>query len=187
MRLVLIKHSLPEIVASLPAARWQLSVEGRQRCAKLAQHVAEYAPQVVVSSTEPKASETGQLLAEQLAIPSFTAPGLHEHERPATDWMTQEAFEASVAALFTRPHEVVFGAESAFQALERFRIALGAALARFPDQNLAVVSHGTVISLFVAAKNNDLPFPLWKRLGLPSVMVLSLPGYTLEKVIEYAG
>jgi broad specificity phosphatase PhoE len=44
-----------------------------------------------------------------------------------------------------------------------------------PNQNLAIVAHGTVISLFVSRLTNADPFLLWKRLGLPSFVVLSLP------------
>jgi broad specificity phosphatase PhoE len=182
--LLLIKHSQPAIDASVPAATWALSEEGRRRCAPLAQRVAEYAPDVVVCSLEPKASETGRLLAEQLNIPWQSAPNLHEHERPQAGWFSRQEFESRVEMLFMQPDQLVFGAETALQAQARFSVAVESVLEKHPGQNVAVVAHGTVISLLVAEKTGMAAFPLWQKLGLPSLVVLSRPDFKLEKVIE---
>jgi len=79
--LVLVRHSLPEMVASVPASQWQLSDEGCRRCEPLAQWLAAYDLAAVITSTEPRAVETGQIVAEALRLPLETAPGLHERER----------------------------------------------------------------------------------------------------------
>lgn len=183
-RLLLIKHSLPVIEAGIPAAQWVLSDEGRLRCILLAQRVAEYMPDVAVCSQEPKASETGRRLAEQLNIPWQTTQNLHEHERPQAGVLSRQEFEAQVKMLFAQPDQLVFGAETALQAQRRFSLAVGNILKEHLDQNVAVVAHGTVISLFVAKKTGMDAFGLWRRLGLPALAVLSLPDFKLEKVIE---
>ena len=59
-----------------------------------------------------------------------------------------------------------------------------AALAKHNSRNLAVISHGTVITLFVAQTNQIEPFSFWKSLGLPSLVVLKLPGMELKTVVE---
>jgi hypothetical protein len=59
-RLILIKHSLPEMVPGLPANRWHLSGAGRLRCQALAEQLAPYHPDVIVASAEPKAAETAK-------------------------------------------------------------------------------------------------------------------------------
>jgi broad specificity phosphatase PhoE len=182
--LLLIKHSLPTLDPVLPAAEWLLSEEGCQRCAFLAQQVASYSPKVVVCSQEPKASETGRLLARGLSLPRAVAPNLHEHERPIRGLAAREVFESAVESFFAHPKELVFGAESAQQAQDRFTKAVEGVLKDYPAQTLAIVAHGTVISLFVAHKTGADAFSLWKKLGLPSVIVLSLPDFELEKVIE---
>ena len=181
---MLIKHSLPEIDPGIPAAAWMLSETGRQRCILLAQRVAEYTPDMAICSQEPKASETGRLLAGKLCLPWAVAPNLHEHERPTPGLAARDVFESAVESLFAHPEELVFGAESAQQAQERFTKAVEAVCANHPAKNLAIVAHGTVISLFVAHKTGLDAFSFWKRLGLPSVVVLSLPDFKLEKVIE---
>ena len=183
-RLILIKHSLPEMVPGLPANQWRLSEEGRLRCQALAEHVASYRPDVIVASTEPKAAETAELLAGALQKPWHIAAGLHEHERSDVGWIDREHFEAQVAEFFRRPGVLVFGSETADQAHARFAAAISAVTARHPAHSLAVVAHGTVISLFVARSAGVEPFPLWSRLGLPSFVVLSLPELDLASVVE---
>jgi broad specificity phosphatase PhoE len=177
--LILIKHSLPEIIPDLPAAQWQLSDEGRRRCVALAEQLRPYQPAAVVASREPKAAETGAIVARQLDVPFATAEGLHEHDRSNVGWGPSEDFMAAVAAFFARPSELVMGRETADAARERFAGALERALAAQPRGNLAIVAHGTVITLLVAAHNPVEPFSFWESLELPSFVVLALPGMTL--------
>jgi len=106
-RLVLVRHSTPEIVPGEPASRWRLSDDGRRRCTSLAQRLAAYQPVVVVASVEPKAAETAQLVAGHLALPCEAATRLHEHERDDIGWLpTREAFEGAIAGLFARPDDL---------------------------------------------------------------------------------
>jgi broad specificity phosphatase PhoE len=57
-------------------------------------------------------------------------------------------------------------------------------LQRHPQDDLAVVAHGTVITLFVAQTNSIDPFKFWQRLGLPSYVVLLLPDLSIIRVTE---
>lgn len=67
------------------------------------------------------------------------------------------------------------GKEIADQAYDRFSQAVSDVLKSYPSHDLAIVSHGTVISLFVSRRCGIPPFEFWQRLGLPSYVVLSLP------------
>jgi broad specificity phosphatase PhoE len=182
--LILIKHSHPEIIPDIPAAQWQLSDEGRRRCVALAQRLVAYHPAAIVASCEPKAEETAQIVAERLGMRHTTAEGLHEHDRSNVGWSSAEDFEAAVARFFAHPSALVFGRETADQARERFARAVDVVIAAHPSGNLVVVAHGTVIALFVAARIGIEPFLLWRRLGLPSFVVLSLPNMALVEIAE---
>ena len=182
--LILIKHSLPAIIPSLPANQWQLSVTGRAHCLPLAAAVARYAPELLFASAEPKASATAALLANCLEMNYQVAAGLHEHDRSSTPWLNEPAFAAHVASFFAQPSTLVLGAETADQAHHRFAGAVDDLVAAQPDRTIAVVAHGTVISLYVARAAGVEPFPLWQRLGLPSFVVLALPARTLVTVVE---
>ena len=179
--LILIRHSAVAIDPDRPASEWMLSAEGRRRCYELAAELEAYHPAVFVSSVEPKAVETGRLLAETLGRPWTTAAGLHEHERRSTPYFADRAiFEAAVAQFFARPDEMVLGEETAAQARGRFVAAVDDVLAAHPTGNVAIVSHGTVITLFLGHYNPHLdPFSLWRSLSLPCYFVVSAPGMKL--------
>ena len=96
---------------------------------------------------------------------------------------TQERFEALVAELFAKPDECVFGTESADQAHARFADAVLTLVDTYPDENLGIVSHGTVMTLHIARANQLDPFAFWQKLEMPSFAVLSLPDHKLLDVI----
>ena len=187
--LLLIKHSAPLIQPGIPANQWHLSPLGYQRAEKLAGIVSAHAPQILVASVEPKAAETAAVIAVRLNLAVELLPGLHEHERSHTTLSSPETFEAAVQACLARPAELVFGDETADQAHARFSAALDGLLARYPTQTLAVVAHGTVISLYVARRCGGgrcglEAFELWRRLSLPALIILSRPSLELRQVIE---
>jgi broad specificity phosphatase PhoE len=55
---------------------------------------------------------------------------------------------------------------------------------KHPTLNLVMVSHGTVMALFVARLAGLEPFAFWQRLGLPAFIVMALPGWHLLTDIE---
>ena len=180
--LILVKHSLPTLEPGIPAHLWQLSPTGKQRCTGLAQQLSAYLPFRLYSSTEPKATQTAALVASQLHIPWQTHPGLHEHERSQVGFSSPAQFQANMRLFFEHPTQTVFGGESADQAYQRFSTALQVLLdADSPHaqnlmaQNLVVVAHGTVISLYVARRCGLEAYPLWEQLGLPAFIRLDFP------------
>jgi broad specificity phosphatase PhoE len=86
--------------------------------------------------------------------------------------------------LFARPHELVFGNETAQQAHTRFAGAVAQVVERHPVGNIVIVTHGTVISLFVAVHANLDPFALWKQLAMPSFVVLAVPSFKLLDTVS---
>jgi broad specificity phosphatase PhoE len=180
--LILIRHSQSQPERDRPASQWPLTEEGRRRCIALAKRLAAYAPDVIVTSRERKAIETGALVAARLALPTLIAHGLHEHEREQVGWLSNPAFERAVSAFFAQPNELVFGEETATQAGARFDAAVRDVVAAYPAQTIALVSHGTVITLFLAQHAGVAALPFWKRLGMPALVVLSLPELKLLEV-----
>ncbi len=171
-RLVLVKHSHVDVVPGRPPRTWELSAEGRRRALILAERLADLRAARVVSSVEPKAVETAEIVAQRLGVPAVTAPGLHEHERETAPFLGAEAFATAMAWLFDEPHKVVFGEESADAAADRFAATVDALAG---DRDEIVVAHGTVIALYVSRVAGIDPYPLWRSLELPSYVVLSLP------------
>ncbi len=172
-QLLLVRHSLPEIEPQRPPATWHLSLEGRRRCKLLAGQIRRFQPDMIACSHEPKAMETAQILADELSISLFIYEGLHEHERGSMPRLTHEQFQAGIAKMFEYPDELVFGDETAIQALNRFQQALENLAIHFSRENLLVVSHDTVITLWAADRIQASHYEFWKRLEMPSCVVIA--------------
>jgi broad specificity phosphatase PhoE len=177
--LILVKHSVPEIQADHPANTWHLSQEGQQRAQRLAAQLKSFEPEVILSSSEPKAKETADILARQLQLNVRIIPGLHEHDRRNVSYLSHDKFQAAIRDFFQKPNELVFGNESADEAYSRFYRALHSILNEHKDQTVVIVTHGTVISLFVSRLTGSSDLELWQMLGLPSFIALDLGSNTV--------
>jgi broad specificity phosphatase PhoE len=186
-RLILIKHAAPLVTPSMPSETWVLSEAGKHACSPLAEAIAPLAPTAVIASLEPKAAETGELLAARLGLPFETAAGLHEHDRSNVPHMQSREFISLVELFFRRPNEQVLGRETAEEAVSRFQNALDDVIAAHPTQDLAVVSHGTVIALLLEKLRGGRGFELWRKMGLPSFAVIDLGQWRIEKIVERIG
>ena len=177
--LILVKHSVPEIQADRPANTWRLSEVGRSRARQLAEHLKSFAPEAIVSSGEPKAEETAEILASHLNLELEVLPDLHEHDRSKVPYLSHEAFQSSIRDFFHKPDELVFGNETANQAYTRFYTAIHSALVSHRDKTVVVVTHGTVISLFVSRLTGTSALEFWNELGLASFVALDLGSNTV--------
>jgi broad specificity phosphatase PhoE len=184
-RLFLVRHADPEVSARVPAARWQLSKSGYDRAKTLAAAITPHGLTCIHSSVEPKAVQTAEAFGEVFRVPIVQVPGLQEHERPDVPLLPSDLFERTIQKFFSRPSERVFGNESADEARTRFEQAL-VPLIDNSSGDLVVVTHGTVLTLTVAARNGIDPFPLWKRLRMPSAVSVTLPDMALENIITHA-
>lgn len=174
-RLWLIRHAAPQIDPNVPAAQWRLSDEGQHACAELAERLRGQPINTLIASHEPKAQHTAAILAAHLGLPWRSADGLHEHERDQVGFLAPEQFQAAITALLTRPHEPTFGRETGEQARQRFERAILREHAAQPTNDLAIVAHGTVITLLVAAHQPIDAVAFWRSLRMPDIITLSLP------------
>jgi broad specificity phosphatase PhoE len=175
-RLILIRHSLSAVRPDVPPAKWHLTPEGVTRARAFAVRVDLGAASRIFSSSEPKAVETARVLGEVCGLPVEEVPDLHEHERPESRIVSGEQYEATIAALFARPSEIVFGSESADVARQRFTAAVTGLVERH-DGDIVIVTHGTVMALFVASHTGKDGFELWKQQQMPCAATLTLPDY----------
>ena len=184
--LALIRHAAAQIEPDLPAAEWRLSANGRALTRQLAPQLIPWRLNRIITSVEPKAVETGQILAEELGLPRQTAVNLHEHDRQGTPYFARhEDFVAAVTRFFTHPDELVLGRETAVQARDRFVTAVNRLLTAHPQENLAIVAHGTVITLYICHANSGIdPVTFWQKLTTPAVLILSLPDKTLKRSLN---
>jgi len=182
--LILVRHSNPDILTDRPAKFWHLSALGEERARAISTILDQYNPSVLFSSREPKAVETASILASSLEVPRDQVDGLQEHERSNVGWTSAERFRSQLAEFFTRPNERVFGDETAAQARDRFSKSIKKILGEQAGDSVAIVSHGTVMTLFVCAWNDLDPYQFWLGLEMPSLVVLTLPTFEIEAVLS---
>ncbi|HEX3357767.1 MAG TPA: histidine phosphatase family protein [Tepidisphaeraceae bacterium] len=180
--LILIKHAKPLIDPQKSSELWRLSLEGREQAKSLASAIAAYQPTVILSSEEPKATETARILAKELNLPAKSTPDLHEHDRSNVPHMRSGEFISNVELFFRSPDRLVLGKETATQALARFEHALTQILTDHPEGNLALISHGTVIALFIEKHSDRNGFQIWREMSLPSFAVFDLPEMQLAEL-----
>lgn len=188
--MVLVKHSMPRIDPLVPARDWQLSIEGRRRCAWLARELARFQPAFLYSSAERKAQETADLVGNSLGLAPECIDGLQENDRtgfPFIDDPTE--LEQRFQAFFDNPTQRLIGNESANEALARFGEAISRIIEKQSSQSICVVAHGTVISLFVARHNAVSGFDVWRSLNpLPAYIAVNLPAYEYTELAKgFAG
>lgn len=171
--LLLIRHAQVNIEPTVDSTMWRLSENGRLQSQVLATHLLKRKPDIVLTSTESKAIATGKVMAEVWGVPCQTWPDLHEHERDDNHFVSSKAeWQAMVAEFLANPTTLVLGKETAVQSARRFETAVKAAQAHFPNQKLAIVSHGRILTAFLSQHNAIDAVKFWKNLTLPAGIVV---------------
>jgi broad specificity phosphatase PhoE len=105
--IILVKHSVPEIIPTVPAKEWRLSKSGQIRCVALAEKLESFSPDVIFSSIEPKAIETAQVIAERFNKSFSIVDDLQEHDRTNIGILEKREFESKVKEFFDNPESLV--------------------------------------------------------------------------------
>jgi broad specificity phosphatase PhoE len=181
--LILVKHARPQVDPAVSSEEWTLGDEGREAAARLAERLRPYDFAKLFCSSEPKAGETAKVIGRALERPVEEARDLFEHDRRDVPHMETREFISLVALLFKEPDRLVIGNETAAEAYERFAEAVDGLIEK-EQGDVAVVTHGTVISLFAQRRAKEEPFALWRRMGLPSFIALEIPSWRVVEVCE---
>jgi broad specificity phosphatase PhoE len=182
-KLILVKHSLVTIDKDTPRGDWSLCAEGRHRCALLSERLQPYAPSAIISSPEARAQENARLVAAHFQLPLTVRDGLQEIDRRGFPVLHAAMFRKRMMAFFHQRQHRLMGLESADESVRRFNATIEQLVLEHPEGNLVVVTHGAIMSLFIALYNAVDPFSYWTKLGLPSMAILSLPDYHLLETV----
>jgi len=150
--LYLIRHARAQMLGDA-AERWPLSEQGRREAGILARQNFWREVELLFSSPEPKALQTAGPVARRWGIPLVAVDCLHEVHRP----QLIPDYEIVIARLFAQPETSIAGVEPAAQAAERITDCIKGLVAAHPGQTLAVVSHGLILTLFLARLEDRWP------------------------------
>lgn len=182
--MILIRHADPVIQPCTAPVNWPLSTSGHNQAIALANRLSAFQPDAICTSPERKARETAEVLGAKLHLEVTIVPNLREHDRDGVPFLhTPGEFEESVRRLFEFPFERTFGNESAAAALARFRQGIAQVIAldaRLP----VVVSHGTVMSLLVAAELGGDAFRIWEQLRAPCYVPPQWRGWRQARCLQ---
>ncbi len=183
--LYFIRHTQVNVDPDVSSTKWQVSENGRIQTQKLSTFI-EKPPTRILTSHEPKAVKTGELLADIWNIPAQVFPNLHEQDRGDNFFVNNHDEWLNMVADYLRfPNEHRLGLETAVQAAERMETAVRAAQAQFPNNILALVSHGRILTAFLAKNNPNMnPVSYWQALTLPAAIQLSSKNFKIIETIN---
>ncbi len=174
--LILVRHSISQPEPGVSPHQWALTDEGRARCAALAQQLLPYRVACIASSDEQKAVATARLLAAhlQLTSPLTIEPDFGETRRSTAPYFDNpDAFRAAIQAAMNDPGQVVFGEEAFADARTRFVSALQRLMEAHFGETIAVVTHGTIMSLMLGHFAGVDTFETWQALQMPAYALLT--------------
>ena len=166
--LYLIRHARTQMIEDAPE-RWPLSEEGQREASALSHQDFWREVAYIFSSPEPKALQTAEPAARRWGIPLVTADDLRELHRP----QLVPDYQMAVARLLADPEASIAGMEPAAQAAERITRCIEELVVAHPEQTLAVVSHGLVLTLFLAQLENRWPTVTeWRAVPFTGLIVM---------------
>ncbi len=153
MELILVRHGLPmrrEVVEG--PADPELSVEGHDQSARLANYLATESIDAIYSSPMKRAFQTAEPLAAKTSLPISIVDDVAEYDRLSNEYIPIEELRA---ANDERWHKLVAGGwQSDSDTLESFRnrviSSLEQLISQHASQRIVVTCHGGVINQYLA-------------------------------------
>lgn len=178
-QLLLVRHSEPVLSRLKPPSQWELTERGRERSLLLGEYLKQRGTDQIIASSELKAIETAEIAASVVGLEEVEqVHDLREHERKNSKIISADERRALVIESLRRSNELIFGSETVETARSRFADAITRLLQETSASTVAVVTHGTVMSAFVAHLLNADPGPIWNSLGLPGTLEIEWPDPT---------
>ena len=146
-----ITHPNVDIDASTPVPDWGLSVLGRRRARSMLDQRWVGSIGRIIASSETKALETAELIADRLGLVVEVRASSGEIDRSSTGFVEPERHELLADRFFAEPESSVEGWERAVDAQRRIVEVLHDVLDGGRDWpgDVAVVGHGAVGTLLM--------------------------------------
>ncbi len=149
----------------------------------MAARLRDYRANLIWCSREPKAVETAEIVGGALGVPIRIRDGLEEHHRGNVPFIpTTKEFEQAIEEFFSQPSRLVLGSETARQARVRFTAAIDAVLDA-DSGDAIVVTHGTVMTLYLAQVADIPPMDFWRELRTPCLVGVEIPTMRVGPIV----
>ncbi|MGC4106685.1 MAG: histidine phosphatase family protein [Thermomicrobiales bacterium] len=171
---IILRHARPDVQPERPASEWPLAPEGWDAAQRLGERLRGFGPLRVVASAERKAIQTGEAIGGAVKVDDRFG----EQGRGTVPFLPGDAFHDRVIAHFRQPEDRILGDEASAEAAARFDAALGDSLAGEDDALPVIVSHGRIVSAWIAAQatmpgGTQEAEMIWQGLRMPDAWLVS--------------
>lgn len=168
--LYLIRHPRTHVDPSRQPHEWALSDQGRAQVNTLIEAPFWKNVVAVYSSNQPKAMEPARAIGQRYDIPVTSMPGLAEVRRGAEIYHSTGDYNSILGKFFSSPDFSIQGWERAGEALARIQQAMQEIIGQHPGKSVAVLSHGTILTLYTAMLEKQSPtLQRWREIDFASV------------------
>ena len=180
MRLYVVRHSGVTVRLERPGPEWHLSQEGRAAADALADAAHWVDLDAIHTSPEPKASSTAQRIAARHGLPMRIERDLREVD--GRGWTEQTEYREQVRRYLAG--EAIGSWEAEQEVQRRVRACIEAIMERHSGRDVAVVSHGLALTVYVA-RLLDLDaaaaYEMWEGIGFPDIAIVDPRARRLER------
>lgn len=150
-----------------------LSPAGREAAERVAEVLATRPLTAIHASTERRARQTVEPLAERAGLPIHPEEGLRE--RRLMDAETDD-FRAAVKRTWDEPGFAFPGGESNAAAQARGLEVFRRIVAEYPDGEMVLGTHGNLLALVLQQFDPAVGFDFWESLTMPDIIRLEVEG-----------
>lgn len=171
MKLYLIRHAETQQDSQTASTQWHLTPKGEWQAQALAKHPLWNDVDCIILSGESKTRLTIEPVIAERNLPTWVEGRFNELRRGG--WV--EDYTSQVAQAFAYPHLAAGEWESASAALGRFLDGITLLRKRFVNENLALVGHGLIFSLYRSylLRQPTAKLEEWQQLSFAAVAVVN--------------
>lgn len=171
-RLCLVRHTTPLIDPDLPAEEWGVGEEGRAQVDEILPTLEEIGATIIVTSPEPKARITAEILAHGTGLALQIDDDLKEQGLGTVPWYGgHDEFHSIVRNHFALPERIILGSESSRAAAQRFDRAVKGLI---KNEVPVLVSHGRIMSAWLTTQIDLDAFEIWQNLKMPDALLVDM-------------
>ncbi len=185
--LYLVRHPRTHVDPMRQPHEWDLSEQGRAQAKALS--AASFWKNVssLYVSNQQKAIAAARIIVAEHKIEVVPLVELAEVGRGPQVYTSAADYNNILEQFFDHPDRSVSGWESSGVALHRFESAVQQILKQRSDGSVAILSHGTILTLYTAMLDGEPPtLARWRNIGFATVATVDIDSMQIVKTFVLA-